>query len=40
MEAVRAWKYKSILLNGQAVEVETTVDVIFKIDDKKPDSSK
>ena len=40
MEAVRAWKYKPILLNGQAVEVETTVDVIFKIDDKKPDDPK
>jgi len=36
MEAVRAWKYKPILLNGQAVEVETTVDVIFKIEDEKP----
>ena len=36
MEAVRNWKYKPTLLNGQAVEVETTIDVIFKIADRKP----
>jgi protein TonB len=29
MEAVKQWKYKPYLLNGEAVEVETTVKVSF-----------
>lgn len=28
--AARQWKYKPTLLNGKAVEVETTIDVTFK----------
>lgn len=31
MEAVRQWKYKPYLLNGDAVEVETTVQVNFTL---------
>jgi periplasmic protein TonB len=31
IEAVRQWKYKPYLLNGQPVEVETTVTVIFTL---------
>jgi len=30
-EAVRQWKYKPMLLNGERVEVDTTVDVIFSL---------
>jgi TonB family protein len=29
VEAVRQWRYKPTLLNGEAVEVETTIDVSF-----------
>ena len=29
--AVRAWRYRPYMLNGEAVEVETTVRVIFKL---------
>jgi len=31
MEAVRQWRYKPTLLNGQPVEVETTIDVSFSL---------
>jgi len=31
IEAVKNWRYKPYMLNGQAVEVETTVNVIFKL---------
>jgi protein TonB len=30
-EAVRTWRYRPYLLNGEAVEVETTVRVIFNL---------
>jgi len=30
-EAVRQWEYKPTLLNGQRVEVDTTVDVVFSL---------
>ena len=30
-DAVSQWRYKPTRLNGQAVEVDTTVDVIFQI---------
>jgi protein TonB len=30
-EAVRTWRYRPYLLNGEPVEVETTVNVIFRI---------
>ena len=32
INAVKAWRYRPYLLNGQPVEVETTVDVIFKLE--------
>lgn len=32
LEAVRQWQYEPALLNGQAVEVATTIDVIFTIE--------
>jgi periplasmic protein TonB len=31
MDAVRSWRYKPYLLNGEPVEVETTVNVIFSL---------
>ncbi len=31
LDAVRCWRYKPYLLDGQPVEVETTVDVIFTL---------
>jgi protein TonB len=31
MDAVRSWRYKPYLLNGEPVEVETTVNVIFNL---------
>ena len=33
LSAVRTWRYKPYLLNGQPVEVETTVDVVFNLGD-------
>jgi protein TonB len=31
IQAVRQWKYRPTLLNGEPVEVDTTVDVIFAL---------
>jgi protein TonB len=31
LEAVRQWRYQPTTLNGEAVEVETTIDVIFTL---------
>lgn len=31
MDAVRQWRYKPTTLNGEAVEVVTTIDVVFKM---------
>jgi protein TonB len=31
LEAVRQWKYKPYLLNGEPVEVETTIQVNFNL---------
>lgn len=31
LDAVRNWRYRPYLLNGQPVEVETTVNVVFKL---------
>ncbi|MFC5862767.1 energy transducer TonB [Acidicapsa dinghuensis] len=31
LDAVRQWRYRPYLLNGQPVEVETTVQVVFKL---------
>ena len=31
LDAVKTWRYRPYLLNGQPVEVETTVNVIFAL---------
>jgi protein TonB len=31
LEAVRQWRFRPFLLNGEAIEVETTIDVTFKL---------
>lgn len=31
VEAVRRWKYRPTVLNGEPVEVVTTIDVVFKL---------
>jgi protein TonB len=31
LEAVRQWEYKPTLLNGEPVEVDTTIDVVFSL---------
>ena len=36
IDAVKQWKYKPYLLNGQAVEVETRVTVNFTLPDRSP----
>src|SRR5258708_38565535 len=33
-DAVRQWKYEPTLLNGQPVEVDTTIDVLFQLNKK------
>ena len=32
MEAVRQWRYRPTVLNGEAVEVDTFITVIYNID--------
>lgn len=34
LDAVRQWRYRPYLLNGQPVEVETTVQVVFRLGDQ------
>jgi TonB family protein len=34
LDAVRQWRYEPTLLNGQAVEVDTTIDVVFQVNKK------
>jgi protein TonB len=31
MDAVRQWKYHPTLLNGEPVEVDTTIQVVFSL---------
>jgi protein TonB len=31
MDAVKEWKYKPTMLNGDPVEVDTTIDVVFTL---------
>jgi len=31
IDAVKQWRYRPYLLDGQVVEVETTVNVVFKL---------
>ena len=37
--AVAQWKYKPVMLNGIAVQADTTVTVIFEIPKEKPKAS-
>ena len=39
IEAVRQWKYKPYLLNGQPVEVDTVLTVNFNLSEAPPDHS-
>lgn len=39
LDAVRQWTYRPALLNGQAVEVDSEVVVIYKLNGKKPKKS-
>ena len=32
IDAVKTWRYRPYLLNEQPIEVETTVNVIFKLE--------
>ena len=36
VEAVKQWQYRPFLMNGQPVEVETTVEVVFALDGSQP----
>jgi TonB family protein len=36
LDAVKQWKYKPALLNGQPVEVDTTVHVVFSLQPPQP----
>jgi protein TonB len=31
MEAVRQWRYQPTLLNGEPVQVDTTISVVFSL---------
>jgi protein TonB len=33
IDAVRSWRYRPYLLNGEPVEVETTVNIVFQLGD-------
>ncbi len=33
LDAVRTWRYRPYLLNGEPVDVETTISVVFKLDE-------
>ncbi|MBS1839954.1 MAG: TonB family protein [Acidobacteria bacterium] len=37
IDAVRQWKYQPTLLNGEPVEVDTTIDVIYSLNIDTPD---
>lgn len=39
MEAVRKWRYTPTTWNGQLVEVDTTIDVIFALEERGPSPS-
>ena len=36
VEAVKQWQYRPFSMNGQPVEVETTVEVVFSLDGSQP----
>jgi protein TonB len=31
IDAVKQWRYRPTLFNGQPVEVDTTIDVVFQL---------
>jgi periplasmic protein TonB len=33
LTAVRTWRYRPYMLNGQPIEVETTINVVFKLNE-------
>jgi protein TonB len=33
LDAVRQWRYQPTLLNGEPVEVDTTIDVIYSLNE-------
>ncbi|ADV81228.1 energy transducer TonB [Terriglobus saanensis] len=39
LDAVRQWKYRPYLLNGQPTEIDTTITVNFQINNKPKDGS-
>src|ERR1700675_4117920 len=39
MDAVRQWRYKPTTLNGDPVEVDTTISVVFKLGEAPPSQS-
>jgi len=39
MDAVRQWRYKPTTLNGRAVEVDTTISVVFTLGEAPPSQS-
>jgi TonB family protein len=40
VEAVKQWQYRPYSMNGQAVDVETTVEVVFALDGSLPTSAR
>jgi protein TonB len=38
LDAVRRWRYAPTVLNGQPVEVDTTIDVIFSLEENRSPS--
>jgi TonB family protein len=36
LDAVKKWRYEPVLLNGEAVEVDTTIDVIYALNQDSP----
>jgi TonB family protein len=40
MDAVHQWEYKPMLLNGEPVQVDTTISVVFSLGDNTPSSQK
>ena len=36
VDAVKQWQYKPYAVNGQAVDVETTIEVVFALDGNRP----
>jgi TonB family protein len=39
MDAVKQWQYKPTLLNGEPVEVDTTISVVYALGEKNPNNA-